>query len=194
MIDMSLHDDTVKETMVLSLKKWYVLYVASRMEKSVQKSLVEAISSSDLKDKFGQILVPSEEILDVKGGRKTLTERRFFPGYILIQMEMNDDTWHLVRSVKKVAGFIGGDKNHPSPISEKEISLILDQIKVGSEKPKPKVEYQKAEMVRVKEGPFTDFIGIVQDVHNEKSKLHILVSIFGRQTPVELDFSQVEKS
>jgi transcription termination/antitermination protein NusG len=189
---MDLHDDV--KAVVYSAKKWYVLYVASRMEKSVQKNLMDAIAASVHKDKFGDILVPSEEVLDVKAGKKTLTERRFFPGYILIQMEMNDDTWHLVRSVKKIAGFIGGDKNHPSPVSEKEIALILDQIKMGAEKPKPKIEFQKAEMVRIKDGPFTDFVGVVQDVHNEKSKLHILVSIFGRQTPVELDFSQVEKS
>jgi transcription termination/antitermination protein NusG len=177
-----------------SEKKWYVLYVASRMEKSVQKNLLESIANSPFKDKFGEILIPSEEVLDVKDGKKTLTERRFFPGYILINMEMTDETWYLVKSIKKVSGFIGGSKNKPSPVSDKEIEQIITQIKTGAEKPKPKIEFDIDEIVRVKDGPFTDFIGTVQSVNYEKSKLNILVSIFGRQTPVELDFSQVEKN
>ncbi|MFM2343966.1 MAG: hypothetical protein RLZZ210_575 [Pseudomonadota bacterium] len=177
-----------------SAKRWYVLYVASRMEKSVQKNLIESIASSPLKDKFGDILIPSEEVLDIKDGKKTLTERRFFPGYVLINMEMTDETWYLVKNIKKVSGFIGGSKNKPSPVSDREIEQIISQIKTGSEKPKPKIEFDIDEVVRVKDGPFTDFIGTVQAVNYEKSKLNILVSIFGRQTPVELDFSQVEKN
>src|SRR5687767_13528176 len=189
-IVMSINED--KQT----LKKWYVLQVASRMERSVQKALIEAIQKADaeLKDKFGEILIPSEEVLDVKAGKKTVGERRFFPGYILINMEMTDESWHLIKNIKNVAGFIGGSRNRPSPISQKEIDSILEQIKTGSEKPKPRVEFEVEETIRVKEGPFTDFIGVVQSVNYEKSKLHILVSIFGRQTPVELDFSQVEKN
>jgi len=182
-----------QENNVSSSKKWYVLYVASRMEKSVQKMLLESINSSPLKDKFGEILIPSEEVIDIKSGKKILTERRFFPGYILINMEMTDETWYLVKNTKKVTGFIGGTKNKPSPISEKEISSILQQIKDGAEKPKPRIEFELEETVRVKDGPFTDFIGTVQAFNYEKSKVQILVSIFGRQTPVELDFAQVEK-
>jgi transcription termination/antitermination protein NusG len=176
-----------------SLKKWYVIHVASRMEKSVQKKILDNIAKSPLVNSFGEVIVPSEEVLDIKAGKKNLVERKFFPGYIFVNMEMTDDTWYLIKNTKGVASFVGGAKNSPLPISESEIELILQQIRDCAEKPKPKVEFEKEENVRIKDGPFTDFIGIVQNANYEKSKLQIWVSIFGRQTSVELDFSQVEK-
>ena len=144
-------------------------------------------------DKFGDVLVPTEEVVEMKSGAKSLSERRFFPGYILVQMEMTDETWHLVKSTPKVTGFIGGTANRPSPISQKEVDNILNQVKEGVEKPKPKVLFEVGENVRVKDGPFTDFNGNVEDVNYDKSKIRVSVLIFGRSTPVELDFAQVEK-
>lgn len=174
-------------------KRWYVVHAYSGFEKSVQRALVERVARADMQDMFGQILVPVEEVVEMRGGQKSVTERKFFPGYVLVEMEMNDDTWHLVKSTPKVTGFIGGTATKPTPISEKEVGEILHQMQEGVEKPKPKVLFEVGEFVRVKEGPFTDFNGSVESVNYEKSRLHVLVTIFGRATPVELEFSQVEK-
>jgi transcriptional antiterminator NusG len=174
--------------------RWYVVHAYSGQEKSIQAALMERIRRSGMQDKFGQVLVPVEEVVEMKGGQKALSERRFFPGYILVQMEMTDETWHLVKSTPKVTGFIGGTANKPTPISEKEVENILHQVQEGVEKPKPKVLFEPGENVRVTEGPFTDFNGNVEEVNYEKSKIRVSVLIFGRATPVELDFGQVEKA
>ncbi|MBU4612943.1 transcription termination/antitermination protein NusG [Achromobacter sp. GG226] len=175
-------------------KRWYVVHVYSGMEKSVQKALTERIERAALQTDFGRILVPVEEVVEMRSGQKSVTERRFFPGYVLVEMNLTDDTWHLVKNTNKVTGFIGGSGNRPTPISEKEVEKILSQMEQGVEKPRPKVLFEVGEMVRVKEGPFTDFNGNVEDVNYEKSKLRVSVTIFGRATPVELDFGQVEKT
>lgn len=175
-------------------KRWYVVHAYSGFEKSVQRALAERIRRADMADNFGQILVPVEEVVEMKSGQKSISERKFFPGYVLVEMEMNDDTWHLVKNTAKVTGFVGGTANKPTPISEKEVAKIMQQMQDGVEKPKPKVLYEVGEMVRVKEGPFTDFNGTVEDINYEKSKLRVAVTIFGRSTPVELEFSQVEKA
>jgi transcriptional antiterminator NusG len=173
--------------------RWYVIHAYSGMEKSVKKGLEERIGRSDMTDKFGRIMVPSEEVIEVKSGTKTVTERRFFPGYVLIEMEMTDESWHLVKNTPKVTGFVGGIRNRPSPISTAEVQKIMDQMQAGVDKPKPKTLFEIGEMVRVKEGPFTDFNGNVEEVNYEKSRLRVSVTIFGRGTPVELEFGQVEK-
>ena len=175
-------------------KRWYVVQVYSGMEKSVHKALNERIERAGLQNEFGRILVPSEEVVEVKGGQKSITERRIFPGYILVELELTDETWHLVKNTNRVTGFLGGSSNRPTPISEKEVEKILSQMEEGVEKPRPKVLFEVGEMVRVKEGPFADFNGNVEDVNYEKSKVRVSVTIFGRATPVELDFSQVEKT
>lgn len=175
-------------------KKWFVVHAYSGFEKSVQRALIERIRRSDLQDQFGQILVPVEEVVEMRGGQKAISERKFFPGYVLVEMEMNDDTWHLVKNTPKVTGFVGGTATKPTPISEKEVEKIMQQMKDGVDKPRPKVLFEVGEMVRVKEGPFTDFNGSVEDVNYEKSKIRVSVTIFGRATPVELDFGQVEKT
>ena len=172
---------------------WYVVHAYSGFEKSVMRALKERVERAGMQDRFGEILVPVEEVVEMKGGQKRTTERKFFPGYVLVQMEMDDDTWHLVKSTAKVTGFVGGTANKPAPISEKEVQAILHQMQEGVEKPRPKVEWSVGELVRVKEGPFTDFNGAIEDVNYAKSKVRVSVTIFGRATPVELDFSQVEK-
>jgi transcriptional antiterminator NusG len=172
--------------------RWYVVHAYSGMEKAVERNLRERIDRSELQSKFGRILVPMEEVVELKNGKKSVTERRFFPGYVLVEMEMDDDTWHLVKHTSKVTGFVGGAKNRPSPISA-EVMKIVTQMQEGVEKPKPKVQWEVGELVRVKEGPFTDFNGAVEDVNYDKSKVRVSVTIFGRATGVELDFSQVEK-
>ena len=174
-------------------KRWYVVHAYSGFEKSVQKALRERIDRSEVADLFGQVLVPVEEVVDIKNGRRSITERKFFPGYVLVEMEMNDDTWHLVKSTPKVTGFVGGTANRPAPISKKEVDAIMQQIQEGVEKPKPKVLFEVGEKVRVIDGPFNDFNGSVDEVNYERNKLRVSVQIFGRDTPVELDFSQVEK-
>ncbi|KZE32525.1 transcription antitermination protein nusG [Crenobacter luteus] len=174
-------------------KRWYVVHAYSGFEKSVQKALRERVDRSGLQDQFGQILVPVEEVVDIKNGRKSITERKFFPGYVLVEMEMTDDSWHLVKSTPKVTGFIGGTANRPAPISAKEVEAIMQQMQEGTEKPKPKVLFEVGEKVRVNDGPFTDFNGVVDEVNYERNKLRVSVQIFGRETPVELEFSQVEK-
>lgn len=175
-------------------KRWYVVHAYSGFEKSVQRALIERINRAGMQDMFGQILVPVEEVVEMKSGQKSISERKFFPGYVLVEMDMSDDTWHLVKSTDKVTGFVGGSAMKPTPISQKEVQNILDQIQEGVEKPKPKVLFEPGEAVRVKDGPFTDFHGNVEDVNYDKSKLRVSVSIFGRPTPVELDFNQVEKT
>lgn len=175
-------------------KRWYVVHVYSGMEKSVQKALIERIDRAGLQTSFGRILVPSEEVVEMKGGQKSISERRIFPGYVLVEMELTDETWHLVKNTNRVTGFLGGSGNRPSPISEKEVEKILSQMEEGVEKPRPKILFEVGEMVRVKEGPFADFNGNVEEVNYEKSKVRVSVTIFGRATPVELDFSQVEKT
>ena len=174
--------------------RWYVVHAYSGFEKSVQKALLERITRSQLQDKFGQILVPVEEVIEMKSGQKAISERKFFPGYVLVQMDMDDETWHLVKSTPKVTGFVGGSATKPTPISEKEVENILHQMQEGVEKPRPKVLFEVGEAVRVREGPFTDFHGSVEEVNYDKSKLRVSVSIFGRSTPVELEFGQVEKA
>ncbi len=175
-------------------KRWYVVHAYSGFEKSVMRALVKRVARSGMQDRFGQILVPVEEVLEMKNGQKSLTERKFFPGYVLVEMDMDDETWHLVKSTPKVTGFVGGSGNKPTPISEREVNDIMQQMQAGVEKPRPKVLFEVGELVRVKEGPFTDFNGSVESVNYEKSRLHVSVTIFGRATPVELEFSQVEKT
>jgi transcriptional antiterminator NusG len=174
--------------------RWYVVHAYSGFEKSVQRALLERIERAGMQDKFGQILVPVEEVVEMKGGQKSISERKFFPGYVLVQMEMDDETWHLVKNTAKVTGFVGGSAQKPTPISEKEVAALMQQIQEGVEKPRPKVLFEVGEAVRVKEGPFTDFNGVVEEVNYDKSKLRVSVLIFGRSTPVELEFSQVEKA
>lgn len=175
-------------------KRWYVVHAYSGFEKSVQRAIVDRINRAGMQDSFGQVLVPVEEVVEMKGGQKSITERKFFPGYVLIEMEMNDETWHLVKSTPRVTGFVGGTANKPAPITEREVEKIMQQMQEGVDKPRPKVLFEIGELVRVKDGPFTDFNGSVEDVNYEKSKLRVSVTIFGRATPVELDFTQVEKT
>jgi len=174
--------------------RWYVVHAYSGMEKAVERNIIERINRAGMQDKFGRILVPMEEVVEVKNGQKKTTERKFFPGYVLVEMVMGDDTWHLVKHTNKVTGFVGGAKNRPSPISEAEVAKIVNQMQEGTEKPRHKVEFVVGEYVRVKDGPFTDFNGSVEDVNYDKSKVRVSVTIFGRSTPVELDFSQIEKT
>ena len=176
-----------------SNKRWYIVHAYSGMEKAVERNLRERIDRAGMQDKFGRVLVPTEEVVELKNGKKSVTERRIYPGYVLVEMEMADDTWHLVKHTNKVTGFIGGAKNRPAPISDAEVAKIVNQMQEGVDKPKPKVEWTVGELVRVKEGPFTDFNGAVEEVNYEKSKVKVSVTIFGRATGVELDFAQVEK-
>jgi transcriptional antiterminator NusG len=175
-------------------KKWFVVHAYSGFEKSVLRALQDRIRRASMQDQFGQILVPVEEVVEMRSGQKNISERKFFPGYVLVEMEMTDETWHLVKNTPKVTGFVGGTATKPTPISEKEVQNILHQIQEGVEKPRPKVLFEIGEAVRVKEGPFADFHGNVEDVNYDKSKLRVSVTIFGRSTPVELEFGQVEKA
>lgn len=175
-------------------KRWYVVHAYSGFEKSVQRALLERIERAGVEDKFGQILVPVEEVVEMKGGQKSISERKFFPGYVLVEMEMDDETWHLIKSTPKVTGFVGGTAQKPTPISDKEVAALMQQIQDGVEKPRPKVLFEVGEAVRIKDGPFTDFHGVVEEVNYDKSKLRVSVLIFGRSTPVELEFGQVEKA
>lgn len=174
--------------------RWYVVHAYSGMEKAVERNILERIQRTGMESKFGRILVPMEEVVEIKNGQKKTTERKFFPGYVLVEMVMDDDTWHLVKHTNKVTGFVGGAKNRPAPISEAEVMKIVHQMQEGTDKPRHKVEFVVGEFVRVKEGPFTDFNGSVEDVNYEKSKVRVAVTIFGRSTPVELEFSQIEKT
>lgn len=173
--------------------RWYAVQVFSGYEKSVLRSLEERIARSDLKDMFGQILVPVEEVVEMKAGQKTISERKLYPGYVLVQMEMSDDSWHLVKNTPKVTAFIGGSALKPTPIKDKEVEIILQRMDESKTNPTQKLTFEKGESVRVIDGPFKDFSGNVEDINYEKSKLRVSVTIFGRATPVELDFSQIEK-
>jgi transcriptional antiterminator NusG len=174
--------------------RWYVVHAYSGMEKAVERNIAERINRAGMQAKFGRILVPMEEVVEIKNGQKKTTERKFFPGYVLVEMVMDDETWHLVKHTNKVTGFVGGGKTRPSPISEAEVMKIVTQMQEGTDKPRHKVEFIVGEFVRVKEGPFADFNGSVEEVNYDKSKVRVAVTIFGRSTPVELEFSQVEKT
>jgi len=173
--------------------RWYVVHVYSGMEKSVMRSLQERIERAGMQSQFGRIMVPTEEVVEVKNGQKAITERRFYPGYVLVEMDLTDESWHLVKNTNKVTGFIGGKANKPTPISEKEVQKIMAQMVEGVEKPRPKIQFEIGEVVRVKEGPFTDFNGNVEEVNYDRNKVRVSVTIFGRATAVEMDFTQVEK-
>jgi len=179
-------------------KRWYVIHAFSGYEARVKKSLEEAIERVGMEDLFGEILVPTEEVVEMRDGVKRKSERKFFPGYVLVHMEMTDDAWHLVKAIPNVMGFIGntGDKNKikPVPITDKEADTILMRVQEGIDKPRPKVLYEPGELIRVNDGPFNDFNGVVEEVDYEKNMLRISVMIFGRSTPVDLEFSQVEKT
>ena len=174
--------------------RWYIVHAYSNFEHKVKGSLEERIKLAGLEDRFGEILVPTEEVVEMREGSKRRSERKFFPGYVLVQMEMDDETWHLVKEVPKVLGFIGGSSDRPAPISEAEADQILARVQEGVYKPRPKVLFEPGEVVRVTDGPFNDFSGVVEKVNYEKSRLQVAVQILGRPTPVELDFGQVEKS
>ncbi|MDF2867703.1 MAG: hypothetical protein K0S11_1173 [Gammaproteobacteria bacterium] len=178
----------------LETKRWYVVQAYSGFEKFVKASLEERIRIEKIEDKFEEIIVPTEEVIEMRAGQKRKSQRKFFPGYVLVKMEMDDQTWHLVRKTPKVLGFIGGTSDRPAAITEKEAQNILQRVQEGADKPKPKVMFEPGEVVRVTEGPFTDFNGVVEEVNYEKNRLRVAVLIFGRSTPVELEFGQVEKS
>src|SRR6266853_772827 len=184
---------TRKETGVTTAMRWYVIHVYSGFEKKVASSIREQAEQKNLADKFEEILVPTEEVVEVKRGAKVNAERKFFPGYVLIKMDLSDETWHLVKNTAKVTGFLGGKGLRPSPISEAEASRIMRQVQEGIERPKPSITFEIGEQVRVADGPFTSFNGVVEEVDEEKARLKVAVSIFGRATPVELEYSQVEK-
>ncbi|MGP1956711.1 MAG: transcription termination/antitermination protein NusG [Arsenophonus sp. NC-PE1-MAG3] len=175
------------------IKRWYVIQAFSGFEARVAQSLREHIKLLAMEDKFGEVIVPTEEVMEIRSGQRRKSERKFFPGYVLIQMTMDNDSWHLVRSVPRIMGFIGGTPDRPAPISDKEIDSIMNRLQQVGDKPRPKTLFEPGEMIRVTDGPFADFNGIVEEVDYEKSRLKVSVSIFGRATPVELDFSQVEK-
>jgi transcriptional antiterminator NusG len=175
-------------------KRWYVVHAYSGFEKKVATSLKERVERFGMQDMFGEILVPTEEVVEMRAGQKRKSERKFFPGYVLVHMELNDDSWHLVKETPRVMGFIGGKADNPAPITDAEAALILRRVEVGSEKPRPKTIFEPGEMIRVVDGPFNDFNGVVEEVNYDKNRLRVAVLIFGRSTPVELDFSQVEKA
>ena len=174
--------------------RWYVVHAYSNFEHKVAESLKERVRRQGLESKFGEILVPTEEVVEMRDGQKRKSDRKFFPGYVLVQMEMDEDTWHLVKDVPKVLGFIGGTSDKPAPITDKEANAILRRVEEGVDKPKPKVLFEPGEVVRVIDGPFNDFNGVVESVNYDKSRLQVAVQILGRSTPVELEFSQVEKA
>ena len=174
--------------------RWYVVHAYSNFEHKVKSSLEERIKRYGLEEKFGEILVPTEEVVEMRDGQKRRSERKFFPGYVLVQMEMDESSWHLVKEVPKVLGFIGGSTDRPAPITDEEANAILERVQEGVDKPRPKVLFEPGEVVRVNDGPFNDFSGVVENVNYDKNKVRVAVQILGRSTPVELDFSQVEKA
>ena len=174
-------------------KRWYVVHAYSGYEKKVALALKERIELHGMEEHFGSVLVPTEEVVEIRAGQKRKSERKFFPGYVLVQMELCDAAWHLVKETPRVMGFIGGKADKPAPITDKEAELILQRVDDSVDKPKPKTLFEPGEMVRVIDGPFNDFNGVVEEVNYEKSKLRVSVTIFGRGTPVELEFGQVEK-
>ncbi len=173
--------------------KWYVLHVTSGFENSVMRSIPDRAALAGLSQYFGEIIVPTEEVIEMKDGKKRKTERKFFPGYVLLKMHLTDDTWHMIRKVPKVLGFIGSNKDRPTPISDAEADQIMRKVREGVDKPKPKILYEMSEVIRIIDGPFADFNGVVEEVNYEKNRLRVSVSIFGRSTPVDLEFKQVEK-
>lgn len=175
-------------------KRWYVVQAFSGYEQRVQKTLLEYIKAQGMEELFGEVLVPTEKVVEMRGGQRRKSARKFFPGYVLVQMVMNEDTWHLVKSTPRVLGFIGGTAERPAPISSKEADAILNRLHESEDKPRPKTMFEPGEVIRVTDGPFADFNGTVEEVDYEKSRMKVSVSIFGRSTPVDLDFSQVEKS
>ncbi|MEC7911025.1 MAG: transcription termination/antitermination protein NusG [Pseudomonadota bacterium] len=175
-------------------KEWYVIHAYSGYENKVRDALLERINRFEMEEAFGDIIVPAEEIIELRAGQERRKQRKFFPGYVLVNMELNDDTWHLVKDTPRVMGFIGGTKEKPSPISQKEADNIMQQLETGTETLKPSINFEPGEMVRVIEGPFNDFSGVVEEVNYEKSKVRVAVLIFGRSTGVELEFTQVEKA
>lgn len=175
-------------------KRWFVVHAYSGFEKQVMRSLQERVRLAAMEDRFGEILVPTEEVVEMKNGVKRKTERKFFPGYVLVQMEMSEETWHLVKECPKVMGFIGGKADKPAPITDREADAILNRIRVTTDAPRPKTLFEPGEVVRVNDGPFADFNGTVEEVNYEKSRLRVAVMIFGRSTPVDLEFTQVEKA
>jgi transcriptional antiterminator NusG len=174
--------------------RWYVVHAFSGFESHVKRSMEERIKLKGMEDKFGEILVPTEEVVEMRDGQKRKSERKFFPGYVLVQIDMDDDAWHLVKETPRVMGFIGGTSDKPAPITDKEADAILNRVQEGAEKPRPKVLFEPGEVVRINDGPFNDFNGVVEEVDYEKNRLRVEVSIFGRSTPVDLEFGQVEKS
>lgn len=174
--------------------QWYVVHAYSGFENQVKRALEERVARANMGDLFGEILVPTEEVVEMRDGAKRRSERKFFPGYVLVHMEMNDDTWHLVKDAPKVMGFIGGTSDKPAPITDREADSILQRVQEGVDKPRPKVLFEVGEVVRVNDGPFNDFNGVVEEVNYEKSRLRVSVLIFGRSTPVDLEFGQVEKA
>jgi transcriptional antiterminator NusG len=174
--------------------QWYVVHAYSNYEHKVKHSLIERVRRAGLEQKFGEVLVPTEEVVEMREGVRRKSERKFFPGYVLVQMEMDDETWHLVKEVPKVLGFIGGSSDRPAPITDREAQAILNRVQEGVDKPRPKILFEPGEVVRVTEGPFNDFSGVVEQVNYDKSKVRVAVQILGRSTPVELDFGQVEKA
>ncbi|MDH5191923.1 MAG: transcription termination/antitermination protein NusG [Gammaproteobacteria bacterium] len=174
-------------------KRWYVVHAYSGFESHVKRSLEERIKLHGMEDMFGEILIPTEEVVEMREGQKRKSDRKFFPGYVLVEMEMNDDTWHLVKDVPRVMGFIGGTSDKPAPITEKEANEILNRVQEGAEKPRPKTLFEPGEVVRVTDGPFNDFNGVVEEVNYEKNRLRVSILVFGRSTPVDLEFGQVEK-
>jgi transcriptional antiterminator NusG len=174
--------------------RWYVVHAYSGMEKAVERNIRESIARAGMENKFGRILVPTEEVVEMKNGQRKTAERKFFPGYVFVEMVMDDESWHLVKHTNKVTGFVGGAKTRPSPISEAEVQKIVSQMQDGADKPRHKVEFMVGEFIRVKEGPFTDFNGSIEEVNYEKNKVRVSVMIFGRSTPVELEFGQIEKT
>lgn len=175
-------------------KRWYVVHAYSGYEKKVAGALKERVELAGLQDQFGEILVPTEEVVEIRGGQKRKSERKFFPGYVLVQMELSDDTWHLVKETPRVMGFIGGKADKPAPITDREAEMILARIHDSEDAPKPKTVFEPGEVVRVIDGPFNDFNATVEEVNYDKNRLKVAVTIFGRSTPVELDFMQVEKA
>jgi len=179
-------------TVTESVKSWYIVHTYSGFENKVKESLEERVKAYNLEAKVGEVLIPTEDVVEMRAGKKVVTSKRFFPGYILVEMDMTDDAWHVVKNTPKVTGFVGAGAK-PTPLSKEEVEQILDQVKTPAEKPKPKYMFEKGEQVRINEGPFTSFNGVVDEVNLDKNTLKVMVTIFGRSTPVELDFLQVEK-
>lgn len=176
------------------MKEWYVIQAYSGYENKVRDALLERIQRFDMEENFGEIMVPAEEVIELRGGQERKTQRKFFPGYVLISMELNETTWHLVKDTPRVMGFVGGSKEKPTPINETEVTSIMQQLEQGTEVSKPKFTFEPGEMVRVIDGPFNDFGGVVEEVNYEKSKVRVAVLIFGRSTGVDLQFNQIEKA